>query len=91
MASYYGPGLHGRPTANGETFDKNGFTAAHRKLAFGTCVEVQNLANNRTVKVRVNDRGPYVDGRIIDVSEAAARALGMLDTGVAKVRLSRCD
>ncbi len=89
-ASFYGAGLQSRLTANGERFDKNGFTAAHRKLRFGSCLEVENLANARRVKVRVNDRGPYVGNRIIDVSEAAARELGMLDRGVTRVRLYAC-
>lgn len=65
-------------------------TAAHRTLKFGSCVEVRNLANDRTVEVRVNDRGPFVKGRIIDVSLAAARKLDMLEKGVARVRVSRC-
>lgn len=89
-ASYYGKGLHGRPTANGETFDKNALTAAHPSLPFGTCVRVEVVKTGKSVEVRVNDRGPYTGGRIIDVSEAAARALGILDAGVARVRLSRC-
>lgn len=90
MASYYGPGLWGHRTASGEILKKGAFTAAHRKLPFGTCLVVENLANHRRVKVRVNDRGPYVSGRILDVSEAAGRALGMLRKGVAHVRLYRC-
>ncbi len=89
-ASFYGAGLHGRPTANGERFDKNKLTAAHRTLKFGTCVDVENLDNGRQVKVRINDRGPYVGNRLIDVSEAAARALGMLEKGLARVRLRPC-
>jgi rare lipoprotein A len=91
IASFYGPGLHGRPTANGERFNQNAMTAAHRKLSFGTCVRVVNLTNGRQVRVRVNDRGPYVEGRIIDVSRAAAVKLDMLEKGVARVRLYRCD
>lgn len=91
IASFYGPGLHGRLTANGERFDQNAMTAAHRKLRFGTCVRVVNLANGRQVRLRVNDRGPYIDGRIIDVSKAAAAKLDMLEKGVARVRLYRCD
>jgi len=89
-ASYYGASLHGRPTANGERYDRGGLTAAHRKLPFGACVLVLNVENGRSVQVRVNDRGPYARGRLIDVSEAAARALGMMRQGVARVRLSRC-
>jgi rare lipoprotein A len=91
IASFYGPGLHGRPTANGERFNQNAMTAAHRKLSFGTCVRVVNLTNGRQVRVRVNDRGPYVEGRIIDVSRAAAVKLDMLEKGVARVRLYRCE
>lgn len=89
-ASYYGKGLHGRPTANGETFDKNALTAAHPTLSFGSCVRVEVPKTGRSVEVRINDRGPYTGGRVIDVSEAAARVLGILDAGVAKVRLYRC-
>ncbi len=90
VASYYGKGFHGRPTASGEPFDKGAMTAAHRKLKFHSCVEVENLANGRRVQVRINDRGPYARGRIIDVSEAAGRKLGMLESGLARVRLYRC-
>ncbi len=89
MASFYGEGFHGRPTASGERFDKEAMTAAHRTLRFGSCVRVVNVANGRTVEVRVNDRGPFVHGRIIDVSEGAARRLGMIQAGVARVRLYR--
>lgn len=90
LASFYGEGFQGRTTANGERFDRRAMTAAHRTLPFGSCVRVENLGNGRSVEVRVNDRGPYVRGRIIDVSEAAARELGMLQQGVARVRLSPC-
>lgn len=90
LASFYGPGLHGNLTANGERFDQEAMTAAHRTLKFGTCVTVHNLDNGREVKVRINDRGPYVKGRIIDVSLGAARKLDMLEKGVARVRLSGC-
>lgn len=90
MASYYGANLHGHLTANGERFDKDQLTAAHRQLPFGMCVLVTNLANGRSVRVRVNDRGPFVEGRLIDLSEAAARTLGMLEIGVARVRLADC-
>lgn len=90
MASFYGKGFHGRPTASGERFDKEAMTAAHRTLRFGSCVRVVNVANGRAVEVRVNDRGPFVHGRIIDVSEGAARRLGMIQAGVARVRLYRC-
>ncbi|RKG59029.1 septal ring lytic transglycosylase RlpA family protein [Corallococcus sp. AB011P] len=90
IASFYGPGLHGRPTASGERFNQNALTAAHRTARFGACVKVMNMENGREVEVRVNDRGPFVDGRIIDVSKAAAKQLGMLDKGLARVRLYRC-
>ena|SRR5437764_8579662 len=90
MASFYGPGLNGNLTASGEKFDQDDFTAAHRTLPFGSCLVVENTANRKTVKVRVNDRGPYAKGRLIDLSKAAAKELGMLDRGVAKVRLYRC-
>jgi rare lipoprotein A len=90
LASYYGAGLQGRPTANGETFDKEKFTAAHRKLPFGTCVRVTFVPTGRSVEVRINDRGPFVANRIIDVSEAAARELGLITLGVGRVKLSRC-
>ena len=86
-ASYYGDPYHGRRTANGETFDKNKLTAAHRTMPFDTWVRVENLTNGRTVDVRINDRGPFVDGRVIDLSEAAAREVDMIRSGVAPVRL----
>jgi rare lipoprotein A len=89
-ASWYGKRFQGRTTASGERFDRNQLTAAHRKLRFGTCVNVENLSNGRKVKVRINDRGPYAGGRIIDVSEAAARKLDMIEAGVARVRLRPC-
>ncbi|MBS4029304.1 MAG: septal ring lytic transglycosylase RlpA family protein [Ignavibacteriales bacterium] len=87
IASYYGDAFHGNTTANGETFDMYKFTAAHRTLPLGTKVRVKNLANNRSIILRINDRGPYVDGRIIDVSYAAAKQLGMIETGTANVRI----
>lgn len=90
LGSYYGAGLQGQLTASGERFDKEALTAAHRTLPFGSCVRVESVATGRAVNVRVNDRGPFVAGRIIDVSEAAARALGMISAGVGQVRLSRC-
>jgi rare lipoprotein A len=91
LASYYGPGLHGRPTASGERFNMHAMTAAHRTLAFGTCVRVVNMENGRSVDVRVNDRGPFKEGRIIDVSLAAAKKLELVDKGLARVRLYRCE
>lgn len=90
-ASYYGPGFHGRPTANGETFDRNAMTAAHRTLPFNTIVRVTNLANGASVEVRINDRGPYSGGRIIDMSEASGAQIGMLDSGTAQVRVEVLD
>jgi peptidoglycan lytic transglycosylase len=90
IASWYGGALRGHLTANGERFNPSALTAAHRTLPFGTCLHVENLENGRSVNVRVNDRGPYVNGRIVDVSEAAARRLDMLHEGVGHVRLSRC-
>ena len=87
VASWYGPGFHGNRSANGEIFNQNAFTAAHRNLPFGTQVKVTNLNNGLSVIVRINDRGPYARGRIIDLSAAAARTLGMMQTGVAPVRL----
>lgn len=86
-ASWYGGWHDGRMTATGSRFDRAEFTAAHRTLAFGTVVQVTNLANGRMVKVQITDRGPHVKGRIIDVSAAAARELGMQHRGTARVRL----
>ncbi len=87
IASFYGAALHGKTTADGGTFDQNAFTAAHLTLAFGTVVRVTNIGNGRTVKVEINDRGPQMKGRIIDLSMAAARALGMEEKGITHVRL----
>jgi peptidoglycan lytic transglycosylase len=90
LASYYGPNLAGRPTASGEKFNPKALTAAHRKLPFGACLRVVNMENGRSVEVRVNDRGPFVQGRVVDVSTAAAKQLGMMEKGLARVRLYRC-
>ena len=87
VASYYGERFDGRRTASGVRFDMNAMTAAHRTLAFGTQVKVTNKANGRSVYVVVNDRGPFVGGRTIDLSKGAAREIGMLGSGVAPVRL----
>lgn len=87
-ASYYGEPYHGRPTASGEIFDKNKMTAAHRTLPFGTWVRVENRLNGQAVDVRINDRGPFVPGRIIDLSEGAARRINMIRSGVVPVRLT---
>lgn len=87
LASWYGDQHHGRPTATGERFDMNALTAAHKTLPLPGLVEVTNLGNGRRVVVRINDRGPFVDGRIIDLSRAAADSLGLLGTGVGEVRV----
>lgn len=86
-ASWYGGFHHGRRTANGERFNMNGMTAAHRSVKLGTVLRVTNLENGRATTVRINDRGPYVKGRIIDLSAAAARDLGMKQDGLARVKL----
>jgi rare lipoprotein A len=86
-ASWYGPGFEGKRTASGERFDMNALTAAHRTLAFGTRVLVRNTQNGREVIVRINDRGPHVHDRIIDLSKAAAEALDMVQAGQAPVIL----
>jgi rare lipoprotein A len=87
MASWYGQQHQGRPTASGEAFDMNKLTAAHRTLPFGTRLRVTNVENGKSVVVRVNDRGPHVPGRVLDLSYRAAQALGMTDTGVARVEV----
>lgn len=87
MASWYGPGFEGAMSASGEPFNPNALTAAHRTLPFGTIVQVTNLDNGRTVSVRINDRGPFSGGRVIDLSAGAARMLGLMQSGVAPVRL----
>ncbi len=86
-ASWYGRELHGKPTASGEVFDMNDYTAAHRKYPMGSIVLVKNLENNKKQLVRINDRGPFVDGRVIDVSFAVARDLGFAEQGVVKVQV----
>jgi rare lipoprotein A len=87
VASFYGRECKGRPTASGERFDPSRLTAAHRTLPLGTCVRVTNLENGRRIVVRINDRGPYIHGRVIDLSRAAARRLGFADDGITRVRL----
>ena len=87
VASWYGPGFHHRRTANGEVFDQDALTAAHQTLPFHTVVEVRNLDNGKAVRVRVNDRGPFVKNRVIDLSRGAARAIDMLGPGTARVEL----
>ncbi|WP_191832295.1 septal ring lytic transglycosylase RlpA family protein [Pseudomonas fluorescens] len=86
-ASYYGSRHHGKRTASGEPFNQNAMTAAHRSLPFGTRVKVTNLNNDRSVIVRINDRGPHTRGRLIDLSRAAAEKLGMIRSGTARVRV----
>lgn len=87
-ASWYGPGFHGQRTSSGEIYNENDTTAAHRSLPFDTIVRVVNTENDKSVDVRINDRGPYIDGRIIDLSRSAAEAIEMLDQGTAPVRLA---
>lgn len=91
MASYYASKFHGRETASGKTYRKDGLTAAHRTLPFGTRVRVTNIENGRSVIVEVTDRGPYRRERIIDLSNRAARELRMVRAGVARVRLDVMD
>ncbi|MCQ2215230.1 MAG: septal ring lytic transglycosylase RlpA family protein [Bacteroidales bacterium] len=86
-ASYYADKYDGRATASGETFRQNKFTAAHKTLKFGTMVRVKNLKNGKTVDVKINDRGPFVKGRIIDLSRAAAEKIGLVQDGVAQVEV----
>ena len=86
-ASWYGPGFHGRKTASGETFNANALTAAHRTLPFGTRVRVMNKSTGRSVVVRINDRGPYAHGRVIDLSRASAQAIGI--SGIGSVELAQ--
>jgi len=86
-ASWYGGKFQGRQTASGEIFDTNKLTAAHKSLPFGTVVEVTNLDNGKNIEVRINDRGPFVEGRIIDLSRAAATKIGMMSTGIAPVKV----
>ncbi|WP_456685814.1 septal ring lytic transglycosylase RlpA family protein [Bradyrhizobium sp. P5_C11_2] len=85
VASWYGPGFHGRKTANGERFDMNALTAAHRTLPLGTHVRVTNTRTGQSVVVRINDRGPYVGRRVIDLSKASAQAIGMSDLATVSI------
>lgn len=87
IASWYGPGFHGRRTANGEVFNQNELTAAHKTLPFNTRVLVTNTKNNKSVIVRINDRGPFIGKRIIDLSEESAQRIGSITQGVALVKL----
>jgi len=88
MASWYGPSFHGKPSASGEPFDMWALTAAHRTLPFGTWVQVTKVETGKRVTVRINDRGPFIKGRIIDLSYGAARELAMIAEGTADVRLT---
>jgi len=90
-ASWYGPGFHGRYTASGEKYNQFAMTAAHKILPLQTEVRVKNLDNGRTVVLRINDRGPFVGGRVIDLSRAAAQKLGVLGPGTARVRITSLD
>jgi len=87
ISSYYGPKFHGKLTANGEIFDMYKISAAHRYLAIGTLIKVTNLDNNKTLNMRINDRGPYVNNRILDCSYAAALKLGFVEQGTANIKL----
>jgi len=86
-ASWYGPKFHGKFTANGEVYDQMAFTAAHKQLKFGTLLKVTNPRNGRSVIVRINDRGPYIEGRDLDLSKGAAIELGMMRKGVARLKI----
>lgn len=86
-ASWYGPGFHGRKTANGEKFDQMSYTAAHKSLRFGTLLKITNPKNGKSIVVRINDRGPYIEGRDLDLSMAAAHELGLIRKGVARLKV----
>lgn len=88
IASWYGPRFHGRLTASGEIYDMYGMTAAHRKLPLGTRVRIENKLNGKTVIVVINDRGPYIDGRMIDVSYGVAQKLDMVERGLCPVKVT---
>lgn len=87
VASWYGPKFHGKQTANTERYNQQAFTAAHKSLPFGTMLRITNPNNNKSVIVRINDRGPYIRGRDIDLSKGAATAIGMIEKGVIKVEV----
>lgn len=91
VASFYGGSFHGRPTASGERFNMHAMTAAHRTYPLGTRVKVTNLRNGKSVTLRINDRGPFIKGRVIDVSQGAAAALGFIPAGLTTVRIERVD
>ena len=86
-ASWYGPKFHGKNTANGEVYDQMALTAAHKYLSFGTLLKITNPKNGKSVIVRINDRGPYIEGRELDLSKGAAIELGILEKGVARVKV----
>lgn len=88
-ASWYGPRFHGKTTANGESYNQMALTAAHKTMPFGTVIKVTNPRNGKSVLVRINDRGPYIDGRDLDFSKGTALALGMLNRGVIKVKVQQ--
>jgi rare lipoprotein A len=88
-ASWYGPGFHGKKTANGEIYDQMSFTAAHKSFKFGTLLKITNPKNNKSVIVRINDRGPYIHGRDLDLSKAAALELGFVKKGVTKIKVEQ--
>ncbi len=90
-ASWYGPGFHGRLTANGERYNMNGISAAHKTLKFGTKVRITNLENGKSIVVRVNDRGPYIKGRQFDLSKGAFKKIASVDTGVIKIKYEILD
>jgi rare lipoprotein A len=90
-ASWYGPGFHGKKTASGEIYDQTKFTAAHKTLPLGSRARVTNVKNGNSVEVEINDRGPFVEGRILDLSRAAAKALDFVDSGIAPVRVELLD
>ena len=87
IASWYGPRFHGKLTANGEIYNQMALTAAHKTLPFGTILKVTNLRNGKSVIIRINDRGPYIDGRDLDLSKGTAQALGMVNRGVIRVKV----
>ena len=89
VASWYGPRFHGRKTANGEVFDQEAFTAAHKQIKFGTLLRLTNPNNEKSIIVRINDRGPYIRGRELDLSKAAAEELGILEKGVARLDIEQ--
>lgn len=91
IASYYANAMNGRHTASGEMYDTKKYTAAHRSLPFGTMIRVTMLQNGKSVTVKVNDRGPYVKGRVIDLSWASAQKLGLIRAGVAKVKIEKLE